>query len=214
MSTGSAGQICVSGVNSALPTWSSATIDTNGNISCGNMTSAGTYIMSIDYISVIVLSQFTNIGSYPTYPYTYSTNGIVYGYIFDITGISGPSQYIVYLPTGFSNGQSIYMELIGSNSSSYNLCFQQDASYSNNIFTSYNNWVGQTNGTVAPNTLKFTYYTPASNCPWYSSGTSANCWMVQVMTVNYIPLSNKSVHLIYTNSSTAQSCFFSNAHIY
>jgi hypothetical protein len=99
------------------------------------------------------------------------------------------------------------MELIGTNTSSYNLCFQQDASYSNNIFTSYNNWVGQVNGTVAPNTLKFTYYSPASGCPWYSSGTSANCWMVQVMGINNIPLSNKSVHLIYTNSSTSQSGF-------
>ena len=75
------------------------------------------------------------------------------------------------------------------------------------MFTSYNNWVGQVNGTVAPNTLKLTYYSPASNCPWYSSGTGSNCWMVQVMGINNIPLSNKSVHLIYTNSSTAQSCF-------
>ena len=32
--------------------------------------------------------------------------------------------------------------------------------------------------------------------------------MVQVMSVNNIPLSSKSVHLIYTNSSTSQTCFF------
>ena len=180
MPTGTTGQICTLGGTNTVPTWSSATIDTNGNLSCANVPSSNTYIMSIDYISVIVLSQFTIVGSYPTYPYTYSSNGNVYVYVFDVTGITGPSHNEVYLPTGFSNGQSIYMELIGSNTSSYNLCFQQDSSYSNNIFTSYNNWVGQTNGTIAPNTLKFTYYTPASNCPWYSSGSSANCWMFKL----------------------------------
>jgi len=106
MPTGSAGQICVSGGSSAMPSWSSATVDTNGNISCANVTSSNAYIMSIDYISTIVLSQFTNVGSYPTYPYTYSANGIVYGYIFDITGITGPTQYVVYLPTGFTNDRA------------------------------------------------------------------------------------------------------------
>ena len=65
------------------------------------------------------------------------------------------------------------------------------------------------NGVVSPNTLKFTYYSPASGCSLYGgSPTSANCWMVQVMSVNNIPLSSKSVHLIYTNSSTSQTCFF------
>ena len=41
MPTGTTGQICISGGSNALPTWSSTTIDTNGNISCSNLTSTG-----------------------------------------------------------------------------------------------------------------------------------------------------------------------------
>ena len=56
-------------------------------------------------------------------------------------------------------------------------------------------------------TYLFTYYAPATSCPWYTTGSlSTNCWMSQQLSLNQIPLNNKKLHII--NISTSNSAIY------
>ena len=59
-----------------------------------------------------------------------------------------------------------------------------------------------------PSCWLFTYYSPASSCPYYtSSSLSTNCWMSQQLSLNQIPLNNKKLHIINTSTSTSNIYF-------
>ena len=72
--------------------------------------------MSIDNIACINNSIFTNAGTYPSYPYTYQMSGLYSSYCIECTSISGPSEYLIYLPTNFIKGQSIHIQCTYSGS--------------------------------------------------------------------------------------------------
>ena len=75
-----------------------------------------THNISIDYIACVNNINFTNVGTYPNYTYALQMSSLYSSYCMDVTGITGPSEYFLYLPTNFVNGQFIYVHCTFSRS--------------------------------------------------------------------------------------------------
>ena len=81
---------------------------TNSNLT-STLSNYSINTMSVDYLACINNSNFTNAGTYPSYPYTCQMSGLYSSYCIDCTSITGPSEYLISLPTNFVNGRSIYI---------------------------------------------------------------------------------------------------------
>ena len=147
--------------------------------------------MSIDYIACINNAYFTKAGTYRAYPYTCQMSSLYSSYCIDCISISGPSEYIIYLPTNFINGQSKYMQCTYSGSCGIGItstCIILDGSNQQSGFTypaGASSWL-------------FTYYSPAAS--YYSCQHYSNVlfnWSQDLQNYNLYLQSNPHVHAFH-----------------
>ena len=114
---------------------------------------------------------------------------------------SGLGTFIQVSSSNFTNGQSFYVQICGTPTA----CYIDVRDSGNLSIVPYSLGAFSNIGYLcSPNaTYKITYYNPSRNCPWYSSSSTASCYMMQALTSNSVPLnSNISVYAISTRNTS------------
>ena len=178
----------------------------NGTIIGGH---TGVNYMAIQLVKFVSSSDYTISGS----DYLFTISSLYSGIFADISvaGYNGTGSYSsnLMLPTNLSNGASLYVQTFGT-ANAYTLGITDSLTAPNNIFNYSGGW--ETSVQLSNNsTYMFTYYTPTSNNPWNTgNGTTANSWMVQKLTYNYIPiLQNISMLGVYSENKSGYNGYVS-----
>ena len=114
-----------------------------------------TTTISIDYVACVNNINLSYVSKYPNYPNTLQMKP-------EYTSVTGPGDYMLWLPTNFTNNQSSCVHTTFSGS------FGLGINGPNNItFHGSELHSGFTHSRVTYTWL-FTFYCPASSCPYYT----------------------------------------------